>query len=216
MIVGADGPGSRVARSLGLPKNRNPYPAVTAQVKGDFEPYIYMFFGDVAPGAYSWIIPKDGRANIGVGFSPKFSDGNLSEYFDRFAEKRGFKVDMKLEGKYVPSEGPIARTVSGNGMVVGDAAGQVISVNGGGIPLAMIAGRICGKVAAANIASSSPLSDYETQWRHILEKPLKTAAFNKKLADMFAFRSERSTVMCMNILGQRRMGSLIRCKRIFP
>ena len=216
VIVGADGPGSRVAQSLGLPRNQNPYPAVTAQVKGDFEPYLYMFFGDVAPGAYSWIIPKDGRANIGVGFSPKFSNGSLSEYFDSFAQKRGFEVDMKLEGKYVPSEGPIARTVSGNGMVVGDAAGQVISVNGGGIPLAMIAGRICGKVAAANIASGSPLADYETQWRHILEKPLKTAAFNKKLADMFAFRSERSTVMCMNILGQRRMGNLIRCKRIFP
>ena len=202
VIVGADGPGSRVAQSLGLPRNQNPYPAVTAQVKGDL--------------AYSWIIPKDGRANIGVGFSPKFSNGSLSEYFDRFAQKRGFEVDMKLEGKYVPSEGPIAKTVSGNGMVVGDAAGQVISVNGGGIPLAMIAGRICGKVAASNVKSSSPLSDYETQWRHILEKPLKTAAFNKKLADTFAFRSERSTVMCMNILGQRRMGNLIRCKRIFP
>ena len=157
VIVGADGPGSRVARSLGLAKNRNPYPAVTAQVKGDFEPYTYMFFGDVAPGAYSWIIPKDGRANVGVGFSPKFSDGNLSEYFEKFAKNRGFEEFSKLEGKYVPSEGPIDRTVSGNGMVVGDAAGQVISVNGGGIPLAMIAGRICGTVAASNISSGSPL-----------------------------------------------------------
>ena len=216
VIIGADGPGSRVARSLGLPRNQNPYPAVTAQVKGDFEPYLYMFFGDVAPGAYSWIIPKDGRANIGVGFSPKFSNGNLSDYFDKFAERRGFKDCTKLEGKYVPSEGPISKTVVGNGMVVGDAAGQVISVNGGGIPLAMIAGRICGKVASANIVSGSPLADYETQWRHVMEKPLKTAAFNKKLADTFAFRSEKSTVMCMNILGQRRMGNLIRCKRIFP
>ena len=112
VIVGADGPGSRVARSLGLAKNRNPYPAVTAQVKGDFEPYTYMFFGDVAPGAYSWIIPKDGRANVGVGFSPKFSDGNLSEYFEKFAKNRGFEEYSKLEGKYVPSEGPIDRTVS--------------------------------------------------------------------------------------------------------
>ncbi len=216
VIVGADGPGSRVARSLGLARNQNPYPAVTAQVKGDFEPYLYMFFGDVAPGAYSWIIPKDGRANIGVGFSPRFSNGSLSEYFDNFAEKRGFTGYTKLEGKYVPSEGPITSTVSGNGMVVGDAAGQVISVNGGGIPLAMIAGRICGRVAAENIRSSAPLSDYETQWRSVMEKPLKTAAFNKKLADTFAFRSERSTTLCMSILGGRRMGNLIRCKRIFP
>lgn len=216
VIIGADGPGSRVARSLGLQRNQNPYPAVTAQVKGDFEPYMYMYFGDIAPGAYSWIIPKDGRANIGVGFSPKFASGTLSEYFDKFAEKRGFNEHSKLEGKYVPSEGPIPKTVSGNGMVVGDAAGQVISVNGGGIPLAMIAGRICGAVAAENISSGSPLSRYETEWRNVMEKPLKTAAFNKKLADTFAFRSERSTAMCMAMLGARRMGNLIRCKRLFP
>ena len=42
------------------------------------------------------------------------------------------------------------------------------------------------------------------------------AAFNKKLADTFAFRSDFSTKVCMGILGKRRMGNLIRCKRIFP
>ena len=215
-IIGADGPGSRVAQSLGLPRNKNQYPAVSAQADGDFDPVIQMFFGGIAPGAYGWIMPKAGQANVGVGFSPKFAHGNLGEYFDTFAKKNGFEAHSKLEGKYVPSEGPIAKTVAGNGMVVGDAAGQVISVNGGGIPLALIAGRVCGRVAAANIASSSPLTDYETEWRRIMEKPLKTAAANKKLADMFAFRSEASTNICMGILGKRRMGNLIRCKRIFP
>ncbi len=216
VIIGADGPGSRVAQSLGLNRNRNPYPAVTAQVKGDFEPYLYMFFGDIAPGAYSWIIPKDGRANVGVGCSPRFSQGKVTDYFDKFAAKRGFEDHTRIGGKYVPSEGPIAKTVEGNGMLIGDAAGQVISVNGGGIPLAMIAGRIGGTVAAANIKSSAPLEDYETQWRHILEKPLKTAAFNKKLADTFAFRSEWSTTFCMGVLGKRRLNKLIRCQSLFP
>lgn len=216
VLIGADGPGSRVASVLGLPANRNPYPAVTAQVEGDFGSYTSMFFGGIAPGAYGWIIPKDGRANVGVGFSPKFANGNLHDYFDAFAEKHGFTVHSKLCGKLVPSEGPIANTVSGNGMVVGDAAGQVISVNGGGIPLAMIAGRICGRVAAENIRSGSPLAGYDTAWREIMEKPLKTAAFNKKLADALAFRSDASTAMCMSILGKRRMANLIRCKRIFP
>ncbi len=217
LIIGADGPGSRVARSLGLPRNMNPYPAVTAQAKGDFDPYVVMFFGDIAPGAYSWIIPKAGVANIGVGFSPDFANGTLSEYFDEFAIKRGFQItSKKLEGKYVPSEGAISRTVSGNGMVVGDAAGQVISVNGGGIPLAMIAGRICGEVAGDNITKGRSLMDYETEWRNILYKPLKTAATNKRLADTFAFGSERRTVICMALLGKRRMGKLIRCKNLFP
>ena len=217
VIVGADGPGSRVARELGLPRNRNPYPAVTAQAKGDFEPYVVMFFGGIAPGAYSWIIPKKGQANVGVGFSPKFADGTLSEYFDIFAKKNNFEIMNRLEGKFVPSEGPISSTVSGNGMVVGDAAGHVISVNGGGIPLAMIGGRICGEVAADNILSSRPLEDYEKVWRDVMLKPLKTAAFNKKLADIFAFSgAEWRTSACMRMLGKRRMANLIRCKRIFP
>ena len=216
VLIGADGPGSIVARELGLQKNRNPYPAVTAQVKGDFEPYTKMFFGGIAPGAYGWIIPKDGRANVGVGMSPKFANGSLKDYFDKFMDRNGLKAETKVYGKYVPSEGPIPKTVSGNGMVVGDAAGQVISVNGGGIPLAMIAGRICGTVAGENISSRASLQNYETQWRDIMEKPLKLAAFNKKLADTFAFRSDATTKMCMGILGKRRMGNLIRCKRIFP
>ncbi|MBQ7702295.1 MAG: NAD(P)/FAD-dependent oxidoreductase [Candidatus Methanomethylophilaceae archaeon] len=217
VIVGADGPGSRVAQSLGLQRNKHPYPAVTAQAKGDFEPVVTMFFGGIAPGAYSWIIPKKGQANVGVGFSPKFADGSLSEYFDIFAKKNNFEIMNKLEGKYVPSEGPIPKTVSGNGVVVGDAAGHVISVNGGGIPLARIAGRICGDVVSDNVLNGRPLTDYETEWRRVMEKPLKTAAFNKKLADRFAFSGpEWMVTFCMGVLGKRRMNNLIRCKRIFP
>jgi digeranylgeranylglycerophospholipid reductase len=217
VIVGADGPGSRVAQSLGLKRNRNPYPAFTAQAKGDFEPYVMMYFGGIAPGAYSWIMPKKGQANIGVGFSPKFAKGRkLSDYFDKFVERENLNVVTRTEGKYVPSEGPIDNTVSGNGMVVGDAAGHVISVNGGGIPLAMIAGRICGQVAGDNILNGRPLEDYQTEWRRVMLKPLKTAAFNKKLADIFAFHTEWTTSLCMAILGKRRMTNLIQCRRIFP
>ena len=62
-----------------------------------------------------------------------------------------------------------------------------------------------------------PLTDYETEWRRVMEKPLKTAAFNKKLADRFAFSGpEWMVTFCMGVLGKRRMNNLIRCKRIFP
>ncbi|NLN71404.1 MAG: NAD(P)/FAD-dependent oxidoreductase [Thermoplasmatales archaeon] len=216
VIIGADGPGSRVSRALGLPRPKNPYPAVTAQADGDFDPYIVMFFGGIAPGAYSWIIPKDGRANVGVGFSPKFSDGTLSEYFNKFVLKHDLNITTKLAGKHVPSEGPVSNTVAGNGMTVGDAAGHVISVNGGGVPLALMAGRICGKVAADNISDGRPLEDYQTEWRRVMLPQLRTAARDKKLADIFAFGSDFRTGLCMSLLGKRRMANLIRCKGIFP
>ena len=216
VIIGADGPGSRVAKSLGLPKNNDPYPAVTAQAKGDFEPYVQMFFGGIAPGAYSWIIPKNGQANVGVGFSPKFANGTLSEYFEKFRAKNDLNIITRLEGKYVPSEGMLSNIVSGNGMLVGDAAGQVISVNGGGLPLALIAGRACGEIAGENITNGRSLVDYQNECEKIFRKPLDTAASSKKLADKLAFSSDRRTELCMGILGARRMGKLIRCKRIFP
>ncbi|MCL2890872.1 MAG: NAD(P)/FAD-dependent oxidoreductase [Methanomassiliicoccaceae archaeon] len=216
VIIGADGPGSRVARSLGLPIPKQPYPAVTAQAKGDFDPVVTMFFGGIAPGAYSWIIPKKGQANIGVGFSPKFADGSLRGYFDKFVEKHGFDVMNRMEGKYVPSQGPVKTTFTDNGMTVGDAAGHVISVNGGGIPLAMIAGRICGKTAADNVLSGVSLEEYQNEWSRVMLKPLKIAARGKMLADVFAFGSDLRTNICMRILGKRRIAKLIRCKRIFP
>ena len=216
VIIGADGPGSKVSRSLGLPRPVNPYPAVTAQARGEFEPVVVMFFGGIAPGAYGWIIPKNGQANIGVGFSPKFASGALTEYFDKFIEKHKFDVMGKAEGKYVPSQGPVKRTFTDNGMTVGDAAGHVISVNGGGIPLAMTAGRICGSVAADNVTAGRALADYQAEWSRVMLKQLRTAARGKMLADLFAFGSDRRTGICMKILGKRRLSNLIRCKRIFP
>jgi digeranylgeranylglycerophospholipid reductase len=218
VIIGADGPGSRTARSLGLQKNKDPYPAVTAQAKGDFEPYVQMFFGGVAPGAYSWIIPKKGQANVGVGFSPKFADGTPSEYFEKFRKKHDLEIITKLEGKHVPSEGMLPKLVSeeGIGMIVGDAAGQVIPVNGGGLPLALIAGKVCGEVAGDSIFRSRGLKDYQDECVKVFQKPLRIAANNKRLADRIAFTSDKRTVLCMNILGTRRMGNLIRCKRIYP
>jgi len=216
VIIGADGPGSRVSRSLGLPRPVHPYPAVTAQAKGDFDPVVVMFFGGIAPGAYGWIIPKKGQANVGIGFSPKFASGTLTEYFDKFVDKHNFDIIEKASGKYVPSKGPVKRTFTDNGMTVGDAAGHVISVNGGGIPLAMIAGRICGSVAADNVTEGRSLQDYQTEWSRIMLKQLRTAARGKALADLFAFGSDRRTGICMKLLGKRRLSNLIRCKRIFP
>jgi digeranylgeranylglycerophospholipid reductase len=216
VIVGADGPGSRVSRSLGLPRPEQPYPAVTAQAKGDFDPVVTMYFGGIAPGAYGWMIPKKGQANVGVGFSPKFADGTLSEYFDKFVRTHDFDIINRAQGKFVPSKGPVKRTFTDNGMTVGDAAGHVISVNGGGIPLAMIAGRICGSVAADNVNDGRPLSDYQDEWSRAMLKQLKIAARGKMLADLFAFGSDRRTGICMKLLGKRRLSNLIRCKRIFP
>ncbi len=216
VIVGADGPGSRVAQEMGLPLPRNAYPAVTAQAKGDFEPVLVMYFGGIAPGAYGWIIPKDGSANVGVGYSPKLADRTPAEYFRSFSEKHGFDVQTRLSGKHVPAQGPLNRITGEDYLTVGDAAGHVMAVNGGGVPLAMIGGKLAADAIFEHIRNDAPLLRYENDCRKVLFPPLKSAARTKQMADIFAFGSDFRTEICMRILGRRRMAKMLRCRFPFP
>lgn len=214
VIVGADGPMSVVAKAAGLPRSKDLCPAVTTQIKGDFEPVCEMYFGTVAPGGYAWIIPKKGVANVGLGVSSKFAKGTVVDYFDKFIKMKGLTAG-KPDGKVVPMAMPAKRTVAGQVMTVGDAAGQVMAVNGGGIPIARMAGRVAGTVAAEHVLKGTPLSKYEQEWRRHLYKPLRTAARTKVLADL-CFGSAWRTETAMKVLGPRRMNNLIRCRPIFP
>ncbi|NLI74386.1 MAG: geranylgeranyl reductase family protein [Euryarchaeota archaeon] len=215
VIVGADGPLSTVASSLGFPRNVDMYPAVTCQAEGDFPPIMEMHFGDIAPGAYAWVLPKDKGANVGVGFSPKLSDGKLGEYLDTFKRNRGLNVTTRMAGKFVPSNGPITKTVLDNALLVGDSAGHVMAVNGGGVPIAMMCGRIAGRIAASHALNGTPLKDYEMEWRRQLAKPLQTAVNTKRLATLF-MNTSRRTEWAMKFVGARRMGKMIRLRPVFP
>jgi digeranylgeranylglycerophospholipid reductase len=214
VVIGADGPMSRVASSLGLPANKSLYPAVTARAKGDFEPIPEMYFGNVAPGGYAWIIPKRGGANVGAGVSPRFAKGRISDYLKRFVERKGLDIDSPV-GKFVPMSGPVAKTTAKRGLIVGDAAGHVMAVNGGGIPIAIICGRLAGETAAGNVTKGRSLEMYERMWRDQVEKPLRTAVRTEALASL-CFGSQWRLGAAMRALGRRRMGRIIRCKPVLP
>ena len=214
VVVGADGPLSLVAKSFGLPRSSDLCPAVTTQIEGDLEPGGGMYLGTVAPGGYAWVIPKKGVANVGLGVSSKFAKETVVAYFEKFLQSKGLKAG-KPEGKVVPMAMPAKRTVADGAIVVGDAAGQVMAVNGGGIPIARMAGRVAGRVVGEHITKGIPLSRYEEEWRRYLYKPLRTAARTKALADL-CFGSAWRTETAMKVLGPRRMNNLIRCRPIFP
>ncbi|MEM0448813.1 MAG: NAD(P)/FAD-dependent oxidoreductase [Methanomassiliicoccales archaeon] len=212
VIIGADGPLSVVAKSLGMERSWDLCPAASTFAQGDFDPVPEMFFGNVAPGGYAWIIPKKGGANVGLGYSKRYAKGNLSYYWSEFLRQRPMKIG-RLHGKTVPMSGPISQTVKGNALVVGDAAGQVMAVNGGGIPIALICGRIAGKVAAANVKGKMELMEYEKEWRRQVGGPLKTALRTKRLA-MLMFGSSWRLEQSMRFLGCKGMGRAIRCQSV--
>ena len=213
VIVGADGPNSRTARGVGLPRSERRYPAITCQAAGQFEPVVKMYFGSIAPGGYAWVIPKRHGANVGAGFNPALLKVPPSELFARFAAKLGLSVRDVTMG-LVPLSGPVERTVTGNTILVGDAAGHVMATNGGGIPIAMIAGRIAGQTIRQHIKGGTPMTEYEVRWRRVLQRPLADSLWTRRFGDLF-FTSDRRTEFAMSVLRKRGLSRAIRCRKVF-
>ena len=211
VIIGADGPRSRVARSLGLPWPASA-PAMSTVYDGTFDDITHMYFGRLAPGGYAWVIPKKGSANVGLGTWQHFQ-GRLDGLFRVFTDRLGLPRQRGIGG-YVPVTGPIDRTVSGNAMLTGDAAGHVMATNGGGINVAMICGRIAAETAADHLQKSVALARYEERWRAAVGGPLAQGARIKRIADRF-FGSDRLLEVSMRLLGARRMERAIRCQPLF-
>ena len=211
VVVGADGPKSTVARSVGLPWPVAG-PAMSATLDGDFDSVTDLYFGSLAPGGYGWVIPKGPCANIGLGTWQHFR-GRLDTLFHKFLDRKGLPR-VHGTGGYVPVEGPVERTVKGDALLVGDAAGHVMATNGGGINVSMICGRIAGETAADRVLQGTPLDAYEARWRAAVGAPLERGRRTKALADRF-FGNDRILEAAMLLIGTRRMGRAIRCRRLF-
>jgi len=211
VVVGADGPRSRVAKSVGLEPPVSA-PAMSVTLDGEFGTVTDLFFGNLAPGGYAWVIPKRGSANIGLGTWQHYR-GRLDTLFHRFLKSRGLPRAHGTGG-YVPVLGPVRRSVRRPVMLVGDAAGHVMATNGGGINVAMICGRIAGLTAAGHVLGDLPLEEYDRRWRSAVGGPLDTGARIKRLADRF-FGHDAWLELAMRMLGPRRMARAIRCQPLF-
>lgn len=163
IVVGADGPESRVGRWVGLkttlkPKNMESCAQFEmANVKMEDPNSIEFYFGTVAPGGYAWIFPKgDDIANVGLGILSTETDKTAYQHLLEFVENNpatrdAQPVELNIGGD--PVGGMLKELVTDNFMLVGDAASQVNPLTGGGIIAAMEAGSYAGGVAAAAVKS---------------------------------------------------------------
>lgn len=216
VIVGADGPNSQVARCAGF-EPQALTPAVKCIVRGRFDDDVKMYFGSMAPGGYAWVIPKKDVANVGVGAQKRYlGKKGISVMLSKFLERieHGDCVSQPVGGA-VPMDGPRRETVRSNVLLVGDAAGHVMATNGGGVPIAMICGRIAGRVVSGHLKGRCDLIEYDREWRRQVGRELDTARRVKRLADRFAFGSDGATELCMRLLGRKRLERAVRCRPLF-
>ena len=198
-IIGADGPNSLVARSKGLtfkPGEKEVSAALEYQVRNvDIDPdSLEMYFGnDFVPGGYAWIFPEgEDRANVGVGIRRGMTEKGVSakEYLNRFmrdhplaSQKLKNGIVMNVIAGILPVNGAPERTATEDSLVVGDAAGQIIATNGGGIPPAIIAGKVAGETTAKFIAGRCRLEEYDRLWRAQIGNAIETSVQARQLMD---------------------------------
>ena len=201
IVVGADGPESRVGRWGGLKtaaKPKNMESGIQFEMVGvemDDPDCIEFYFGSVAPGGYAWIFPKgDDIANVGLGIISTYTDKTAYEHLLEFvkncpATKNAQPVELNIGGD--PVGGMIKNLVKDHIMIVGDAAGHVNPLTGGGIITALEAGIYAGEVAAAAVKdedySEKRLMEYQEKCKNEIgnsfDKYLKTKDYMLSLSD---------------------------------
>jgi digeranylgeranylglycerophospholipid reductase len=225
IIIGADGPTSLVAKTAGLIDRNDDMGRATALeyelVGVDIDhDAVEMYFGrDYAPGGYGWIISQGGdTANIGVGLRRPLCEPGVyvQDYLHRFMYEHPRAAPM-LEGAsitavisgIVPVGGAPPVTVAGNIMICGDAAGHLIATNGGGIPTAMVGGKIAGETASNAVSGKCQLSEYDSRWRAQMGLEIKTSVYVKKLMDGL-MRSDPMMSTAMKMITPDQMKALQR------
>ncbi|MCC6003042.1 MAG: NAD(P)/FAD-dependent oxidoreductase [Thermofilum sp.] len=198
LLVGADGYLSFVSKALGLerPGERKVIPTiqyVMPSVEVRDPDMTYFFLGNkIAPKGYVWVFPKDGHlANVGIGVQ----GGPPKAYLDGFIKKHPeiFKKPCILEfkGAAVTIGGMLSEIVADHALLIGEAAGQVIPLTGGGIHTSIAGGKIAAEVSAAALEegnlSRQRLSEYKDKyneyWGRRIKDSLRGLNAIEKLSD---------------------------------
>jgi digeranylgeranylglycerophospholipid reductase len=200
--------------AVGLPAPKLIAPALNAPCKHLHGGKVEMHFARESPGAYAWVIPAGKEiSHVGLGADPRRKGVDLRANLRAFAERVGAELGP-VTGGFVPSAGPVKRTVKANVMLAGDAAGHVMASNGGGVPIGLAAGRAAGEVAAAVVRGRADITEYERRWRAEVGDMLATAARFRWAAGM-PFWSPLAMDMAMWAMPKDQMLRALKCQRIF-
>jgi geranylgeranyl reductase family protein len=213
LIIGADGHSSKVAMSLGDNFPKEYVYGIEADVKHtpEHDDIMTMRIGsEFAPGFFSWEIPFGDTIRVGLCVS-QGTGSNPSEYLNKLLKATGADtgdVISKYAGK-IPLGGR-PRTYGDRTLLIGDAAGQVKPVSGGGLHPICKAAPILERTARESIrenkTSSGSLSVYEKMWKKELGKELSRGY---KIRKMYTSLSDKDFDKIFNIINREDMRKIL-------
>ncbi|MEK9672571.1 MAG: NAD(P)/FAD-dependent oxidoreductase [Rhodospirillaceae bacterium] len=194
VLIGCDGPRSRVGRACGrvnedLVETRQ----VTVPLLRPHSATDIFLSADI-PGGYGWLFPKGDIAHIGAGVTPTARD-KLKAIVDDLhqslmAEDRVGADVMGHTGGAIPVGGmldPVSALGDVPVLLAGDAAGLANPVTGAGIASAAQSGRLAGEAAAKLLAGDAgAAADYAEELEDLFKPALDRALKRRReLLDRF-------------------------------
>ena len=175
-LIGADGPRSEVARSVGLFENREFYVGMQVTAKHENDNVIEFF---PSKKGIAWVVPENSRmVRAGIAANDK-----ASEFFGGFmVSAMGRDYKRKITGHQagpIPVYNPRVKTQVGRVMLAGDAATMIKAPTLGGINQALMA-------AAAVSESIETGRGYEKLWKAKLGKDLWLSLMMRKIMNKFS------------------------------
>jgi digeranylgeranylglycerophospholipid reductase len=177
IVIGADGIMSNVGRAAGISRCKKFLSGIQFEAPYDAkdEEFVEIFTGNkIAPGFFGWAVPFGQMARIGL--AKNMGDRPALHYLEELMKHPvlasryiGSRIEHVVGG--IPLGQP-DKTVMGNVMLVGDAAGQVKPTSGGGVYMGAVCAKIAGEVAARAARKKAGLEEYEKRWRSAVGREL--------------------------------------------
>ena len=183
VLVGTDGPGSQVAKSIGLWGKRKFMIGVQARVSMDVDPGLVEFYV-AQDGMIGWVVPEnESIARLGIG-----AYANANDHFRRLMKRcaPGCKI-REYQSGLIPVYNPSLQTEKDNAFLVGDAATHVKATTYGGIIQGMMAAEELNKTLLKG-------GSYHARWKKRIGRDLWLSLYMRKKLDAFSDKKYNSLV----------------------
>jgi geranylgeranyl reductase family protein len=188
-LVLAAGFGSPLVRQLGLGSVPDYVIGAQAMVSTVEVNEVEVHLGQqVAPGFFSWLVPtRPGQALVGL-MARRQAAERLTGFIQSLSQQGKVAAVERAPACWGVPLRPLKRTYADRVVVVGDAAGQVKPITGGGIYYSLMAGDLAASVVGQALAEDdlSPvrLSQYQDRWQALLATELDVGYWARRLYEL--------------------------------